>query len=90
MVSTNPNQPRRTSTLEAQDHVLRAVDELRALGGEVRITVGGKPVGRFIPLDETSDAAAIAEAVEFIERFGEGHSLGNGLDWKALRDEGRR
>jgi antitoxin (DNA-binding transcriptional repressor) of toxin-antitoxin stability system len=92
VVSPNPQQPGVPHTIEAQAHVRRVIDELRALGGEVRITVDGKPVARFLPIDETNGSASLAEAVEFIERFGDRHTLGReaGLDWKMLRDEGRR
>ena len=90
MVSPNPHHSRQPSTVEAHDHLLRAVTDLRALGGEVNITVGGKPVGRFIPSDAATDSAALAEAIDFIEKFGNHHTLGAGLDWKSLRDEGRR
>ena len=34
--------------------------------------------------------AALAEAIDFIENFGNHHTLGDDLDWKSLRDEGRR
>lgn len=91
----DPNDGRRTPrTVEVTDHLLSAVNELAGYGEELRITASGRLIGSFLPAEQEPPApntspADIAEAIDFIGRFGSSHSLG-GLDWKSLRDEGRR
>lgn len=90
MVS-RPSGDFRPRSIEAQDHLRRAVDELRIIGAgeEFEITIGGKPVARFVPLDDPATNGSIDAAVDFIEEFGKAHTTG-GIGWRSLRDEGRR
>ena len=72
---------------EAKTHLSSLLEQV-ALGQEVLITRHGKPVARLVPAGgQNQDSVDMAVA-----RFKEiraGVTLG-GLDWKALRDEGRR
>lgn len=64
----------------------------RAAGGEeITITKHGKPVVKVVPVRSERDKAKARQAFEEMVRLREetGASLG-GLDWKALRDEGRK
>ena len=64
----------------------------RAAGGEeITITKHGKPVAKVVPVRSERDKAKARQAFEEMVRLREetGASLG-GLDWKALRDEGRK
>lgn len=70
---------------EAKTH-LSALLERVEHGEEIVITRHGRPVARLMPMARSaSDAQA---AVERLLQIGRDQALG--LDWKALRDEGRR
>ncbi|WP_428421039.1 type II toxin-antitoxin system Phd/YefM family antitoxin [Methylibium sp.] len=69
---------------EAKTH-LSALLERVERGEEIVITRHGRPVARLMPVARVSDAQA---AVERLLQIGRDQVLG--LDWKALRDEGRR
>ena len=68
-----------------------AVVERAAAGEEVTITKHGKPIAKVVPVRSERDRAKAREAFEAMIklRVETGASLG-GLDWKALRDKGRR
>jgi prevent-host-death family protein len=72
---------------EAKTHLSRLLDKVEA-GEDVVITRHGKPVARLtrehVTARETREAA-----VEQLIAERKGSSLG-GLDWKDLRDEGRK
>jgi prevent-host-death family protein len=78
---------REIGAFEAKTHfseLLVAVE-----GGEsITVTRRGKPVAKLIPID-TRTAADRDQAVAEIREARKAYSLA-GLDWKALRDEGRR
>jgi len=59
-----------------------------AAGDEVVIIVDGKPVARLVPADSVDPHQATA-AMDELRRLRKTTTLG-GLDWKSLRDEGRR
>lgn len=62
----------------------------RVAGGEtVTITRHGTPVARLVPVAPVADRQKRAEAIRRIIELSKRHTLG-GLDWKALRDEGRK
>lgn len=90
MVAPSNNDSPSRKAIEVEDHLQRAVDELRALsrGEAFDISIRGTRVARFVPLTP-GDTVASTRAVEFIRQFGRSHSTG-GAGWKALRDEGRR
>ncbi len=77
-------------TFEAKTH-LSALLEKVSQGQEVLITKRGEPIARLVPAqrsDRTQVAATIDTLLEFRKGI-KGMKL-NGLDWKALRDTGRR
>jgi prevent-host-death family protein len=67
---------------------LSALLESVAAGDDVLITKHGKPIARLVKADE-ADRKAVDEAIAGLRAVRDKSSLG-GLDWKALRDEGRR
>lgn len=73
---------------EAKTHLSELVARAER-GEEVVITRHNRPVAKLVPVSATApDAAARRAAVEALLRSARGRRLG--LDWKALRDEGRR
>lgn len=68
-----------------------AVIERAAAGEEVTITKHGKPVAKVVPVRNERDRAKARQAFEDMIKLRDetGASLGD-LDWKSLRDEGRR
>jgi prevent-host-death family protein len=73
---------------EAKTHLSELVARAER-GEEVIITRHNRPVARLVPIAEPMpDAAARRAAVDALLRAAHGRRLG--LDWKALRDEGRR
>jgi len=57
-------------------------------GEQVVITKHGRPVARLIPVAGT-DRERIKETIQRLKKLAQSHTLG-GLDWKQLRDEGRK
>ena len=57
-------------------------------GEEIMITKHGRPVARLVPA-EPVDRARVAQTLAELRERRERLRLG-GLDWKKLRDEGRR
>ncbi len=75
---------------EAKTHLSEYVARAEA-GEEVVITRHNKPVAKIVPFVVTDDVARKARAraaVQALLKGAEGRILG--MDWKALRDEGRR
>ncbi len=72
---------------EARTRLSALVDYVRG-GQEVVITQHGIPVARLVPY-RTEDAARIRAAVAGLLTARRGCRLGD-MDWKALRDAGRR
>lgn len=72
---------------EAKTHFSRLLDRV-ADGEEVTITRHGKAVARLVPVTE-ADKKDVDEAIAALKKARVGLRL-DGLDWKALRDEGRR
>ncbi|MFZ4121108.1 MAG: type II toxin-antitoxin system Phd/YefM family antitoxin [Caulobacterales bacterium] len=73
------------TAVEAKVKFGALLDEVER-GGEVIVTRNGKAVARISPID--APKMLREEAVERLKAFANGRTLG--LDWKALRDEGRR
>lgn len=69
---------------EAKTHLSALLDEVQR-GEEVVITKRGKAVARLVP----PEREIVADPVGRLLKARKGLKLG-GLDWKALRDEGRR
>lgn len=72
---------------EAKTH-LSALLERVARGEEILITRHGKAVARLVPA-AAADRARADLAVSRLKEIRQDASLG-GLDWRALRDHGRR
>lgn len=73
---------------EAKTHLSELVARAER-GEEVVITRHNRPVARLVPMPAgASDAATRRQAVNALLRSARGRALG--LDWKRLRDEGRR
>ena len=72
---------------EAKTHLSALLD--RAAGGEeIIITKHGKPLARLVSA-VAANHADITAAITKLRQLRAGTTLG-GLDWQALRDEGRR
>jgi prevent-host-death family protein len=67
---------------------LSALLERVSRGEEVVITKHGRPVARLVPASVV-DRAQVDRAITRLKALRAGCTLG-GLDWKDLRDEGRR
>ncbi len=74
-------------TFEAKTH-LSALLEKVSQGQEVLITKRGEPIARLVPA-QRSDRTQVAATIDTLLEFRKGMKL-DGLDWKALRDAGRR
>jgi prevent-host-death family protein len=72
---------------EAKTHLSALLDRV-AGGEEVVITRDGKPVARLVR-PEQFDRDRAKKVADELMRLRKGTTLG-GLDWKALRDEGRK
>lgn len=72
---------------QAKTHFSAILEQVEK-GEQVIITKHGRPVAKLIPATGT-DRDSIKEAIERMKQFSKSHTLG-GLDWKTLRDEGRR
>jgi prevent-host-death family protein len=70
-------------TLEAKTHFSALLDRVER-GEEIVITRHGRPVAKLVPA-----ATDMAEVVAKIREVASRNTLG-GLDWRELRDEGRR
>lgn len=73
---------------EAKTHLSELIARAER-GEEVVITRHNKPVARLVPIGAAvADVAARRSAVESLLRAAQGRTLG--MNWKTLRDEGRR
>ena len=72
---------------DAKTHLSSLLDKVTQ-GEEVLITRRGLPVARLVPAGRMERARTVS-AIEELRALRSGLKL-CGLDWKALRDEGRR
>jgi prevent-host-death family protein len=72
---------------EAKTHLSSLLDRV-ADGEEVVITRHGKPVARLLSA-QVADKARMDETIATLRQLRRHTTLG-GLDWRQLRDEGRR
>ena len=79
-------EARVVGSFEAKTHLSALLDEV-AQGGEVLICRRGVPVARLVPAGR-AERAQVAEAIAELRNLRE--SLRLGLDWRELRDAGRR
>ena len=74
---------------EAKTHFSGILERVQK-GEQVVVTKHGHPVAKIIPFQKKS-TEELQKAAEEIRRFREKNKWSlSGLDWKALRDEGRR
>jgi prevent-host-death family protein len=71
---------------DAKTHLTRLLDEV-ARGESITITRHGRPVARLVPVG--GRRRSVREAIEAIEAFRQGHTLGD-LTIRELIEEGRR
>jgi prevent-host-death family protein len=72
---------------EAKTHFSALLEKVEK-GEQVLITKHGHPVAKIVPTSSV-DIDRAKKAIESIKEFGKYHTLGK-LNWKKLRDEGRR
>lgn len=72
----------------AKTHFSSLLDQVEN-GEQIIITKHGHPVAKLVPIDTTTTQEAIHDTIQHIKDFAKSNKLG-GLDWKALRDEGRQ
>ena len=70
----------------AKTHFSALLDQVEK-GEEIIITKHGHPVARLIPMMPSRER--VKQAVQHLKEFGRSNKL-EGLDWKELRDKGRR
>ncbi|HEY5607677.1 MAG TPA: type II toxin-antitoxin system prevent-host-death family antitoxin [Alphaproteobacteria bacterium] len=73
---------------EAKTHFASLLERV-AKGETITITKHGHPIAKLVPVTAVANQQRRAEAVARLKEFAKRHSLG-GLDWKALRDEGKK
>lgn len=73
---------------EAKTHFSALLEKVER-GQQVTITRHGHPVAKLIPANESNNCESKRQAIKELLEFGRGRALA-GLDWKKLRDEGRR
>ena len=78
---------RKVGAFEAKTHLSSLLASV-ARGEEVLITNRGKPVARLVPADQGT-RAGVAKAIRELRNLRDGLRLKD-IDWKELRDEGRR
>jgi len=60
-------------------------------GEEVLITKDNRPIARLLPATDTIDRKKFRQAVERLKEFRRTNLLSlRGLDWRKLRDEGKK
>ncbi len=71
---------------EAKTHFSALLEKVEK-GEQYIITKHGHPVAKLVPITRI-DNLAISENIKKLKAFSKGNTLG--MDWKTLRDEGRR
>jgi prevent-host-death family protein len=79
--------PTIVGAFEAKTHLSSLLDRVER-GEEIVITKHGRPVARLVPAF-TAPSDDARKAVEQLREFRRRHS-GAGVDWRELRDEGRK
>lgn len=76
------------AAFEAKTHFSKLLAQVEQ-GEEITITKHGQVVAKIVPVHST-EGLSKAEAIRRLQSFGKNNFRLDGLDWKALRDEGRR
>jgi len=79
---------RSVGAFEAKTHFSALLEEVER-GEQIIITKHGHPVAKLVPTTTAINRERIKEVIERLKKFGTKHTL-DGLNWKTLRDEGRR
>jgi prevent-host-death family protein len=72
---------------EAKTHFSALLDRVEK-GEQIAITKHGRPVAKLVPVG-TVDRQTVRQTIERLKEFSRHNTLG-GVDWRTLRDEGRR
>lgn len=72
---------------QVKTHFSSLLDQVEK-GEQIIITKHGHPVAKLIPIN-INTRQLIEETIHRLKEFAKSNKLG-GLDWKSLRDEGRR
>jgi prevent-host-death family protein len=72
---------------EAKTHFSSLLEQVEK-GEQIIITRHGRPIARLVPIGK-KDAEKASATIERMKSFCKGNSL-RGLDWKSLRDEGKK
>lgn len=72
---------------QAKTHFSVLLDQVEQ-GEQIIITKHGHPVAKLVPVT-TVNQVRKHQAIEHLKQFAKSNKLG-GLDWKKLRDEGRK
>lgn len=78
---------RTVGAFEAKTHFSALLEEVEK-GEQVIITKHGHPVAKLVPT-VGRDQEHVRQSIQRLKKFNQSNKLG-GLDWKKLRDEGRR
>jgi len=73
---------------EAKTHFSALLEQVER-GEQVIITKHGRSVAKLMPT-AGPDRELIKQTIQRLKEFRKGNRLGDDLDWKTLRDEGRR
>jgi len=76
------------AAFEAKTHFSKLLAQVEQ-GEEIVITKHGHVIAKIVPV-RSVDGLSKAEAVRRLQSFSKNNFRLEGLDWKALRDEGRR
>ena len=83
------NTTQTIGAFEAKTHLSSILHKVEN-GAQIIITKHGNPVAKIIPITKI-DNKQISENIERLKKFSKKNKLSLGdLDWKSLRDEGRR
>ncbi len=76
-------------SFEAKTHLSQLLERV-AEGEEFTITKHGKPVARLVPVTPDKPKPDIRAAIEALEAFSKGNTLGEGVTIRDLIEDGRR
>ncbi len=78
---------RSIGAFQAKTHFSALLDQVEQ-GEQIIITKHGHPVAKLVPATDTNPVQ-VHQAIERLKKFCQSNKLA-GLNWKELRDEGRR
>ena len=77
----------KVGAFEAKTHLSSLLEKVKA-GEEVLITRHGKAIARLVPADQAA-RSDLKKTISDVQNLRKSMTLGS-LDWRELRDEGRR